>query len=281
VSFVSFKIFVSIRRGRLMRDYQTLELEQAGGVATVFLNRPKLNLFNETVIEEFIDVWHSFRNNREVRIIVLTARGDHFSAGADLKAIEGWLANRGSSPESARFQQLAGHEMMRSLESLEQVTVAALRGAVIGAGMAVAMACDFRIMTENSYFSVPETIVGTYFTWGCTPRLVRMVGASKAMEIIMACDPIAAQEAYRLGLANKVVPNDRLIESTNEFVAKIAARSPTAVRITKKIALGASMEGFGNMFICEPELMQGLMYTGETEEGIKAFLDKRAPQYRK
>ena len=146
--------------------------------------------------------------------------------------------------------------------------------------MAAAMACDFRVMAEDSLFLVPETMVGVYFTWGCTPRLVRMVGASKAMEIVMTCDPVPAEEAHRLGLANQIVPKTRVLEAAGELVAKIASRSPTAVRITKKIAFAASMQGFGNLFACEPELMQGLMYTGETEEGIRAFLEKRVPQYK-
>jgi enoyl-CoA hydratase/carnithine racemase len=258
-----------------MTSYETIKFEQFGEIVTVTLNRPKLNLFNGVMIEELIQAWHSLRKNRTARFVILTARGEHFSAGADLEAIgEGEF-----TPEDARQNQLAGHELMRSLESLEQVTVAALHGVVCGAGMAVAQACDFRIMTEDSYYVVPETNIGTYYTWGCTPRLVRMVGASKAMEIIMTCDPIPAREAYRLNLANKVVPNDTLMEATHDFIAKIASRSPTCIRITKKIALGASMEGFGNMFICEPELMQGVVYTGETKEGIEAFLEKRPAKF--
>ncbi len=97
----------------------------------------------------------------------------------------------------------------------------------------------------------------------------------------MTCDPIPAAEAYRISLANKVVLRDRLMDSTYEMISKIASRSPTATRITKKIALGASMEGFGNMFISEPELMQGLMYTGDPEEGMRAFFEKRRPQFQK
>jgi enoyl-CoA hydratase/carnithine racemase len=135
-------------------------------------------------------------------------------------------------------------------------------------------------MADDSYFVVPETNIGTYYTWGCTPRLVRMVGASKAMEIIMTCDPVPAQEAFRLNLANKVVPNNIVLETTQEFIAKIASKSPTCIRLTKKIALGASMEGFGNMFICEPELMQEVVYTGETQEGIEAFIEKRSPNFK-
>jgi enoyl-CoA hydratase/carnithine racemase len=258
-----------------MREYETIRVEQSGEVVTVALNRPKLNLFNMKMLEELIEVWHSLRLNRTARLVILTAVGDHFSAGADLKEI----GEREFTAEDARYQQLMGHELMRSLENLEQITVASLRGVVCGAGMAVAQACDFRIMTEDSYYIVPETLVGTYYTWGCTPRLVRMVGASKAMEIVMTCDPIPAQEAYRLNLANKVVPNASLEEETQAFVAKIASKSPTCVRITKKIALGASMEGFGNTFVCEPELMQEVAYTGETREGITAFLEKRPPKY--
>lgn len=256
-------------------NYETITVEQSGEIVMVSLNRPRLNLFNGRMIEELIHAWHSLRTNREARFVILTAQGEHFSGGADLGAIK----EQDYTPEDARYQQLAGHEMMRSLESLEQVTVAALRGVVCGAGMAVAIACDFRIMTQGSYYLVPETQVGTYYTWGCTPRLVRMVGASKAMEIVMACEPIPSDESFRLNLANKVVPEDKLMEATHEFIAKIASKSPTCIRLTKKIALGASMEGFGNMFICEPELMQEVIGTGETKEGITAFLEKRPARF--
>lgn len=260
-----------------MSNYETLIVTQTEETMKVTLNRPKLNLFNQRMVEELIQVWHSLRHNTSARFVILTANGNHFSAGADLKEVgEGEL-----SAVDARRLQLAGHEMMRSLENVEQVTVAVLRGIVCGAGMAVAQACDFRIMSEDSYFVVPETNIGTYYTWGCTPRLVRMVGASKAMEIIMTCDPIPAPEAYRLNLANKVVPDNKVMEASREFIAKIASKSPTCIRITKKIALGASMEGFGNMFVCEPELMQEVVYTGETREGIEAFMQKRPPDFSK
>jgi len=254
--------------------YETIEFTQSGEIVTVTLNRPRLNLFNLQILEDLIHAWHSLRTNVTARFVIVTAQGENFSGGADLTDFD-----KGFTPEDARIQQLAGHEMMRSLESLEQVTVCAMRGVVCGAGMALAQACDFRIMTEDAYYLVPETQIGTYYTWGSTPRLVRMVGASKAMEIIMACDPIPSHEAYRLNLANKVVPADKLMEATHEFVAKIASKSPTSIRITKKLALGASMQGFGNMLISEPELMQGLVYTGETTEGVTAFLGKRPAKF--
>lgn len=253
-----------------MSEFKTIRFEEAGEIATVTLHRPPLNLFNGDMMEELIDVWHRMRRKPSVRAVIVTAQGNHFSAGVDLNEI----GENSMTAEDARLQQLAGHELMRSLESLEQVTVAALRGVVCGAGMALAQACDFRIMTEDSYYVLPETNIGVYYTWGSTPRLVRMVGASKAMEIIMTCDPIDAREALRLNLANKVVPGDFLDKTTREFVGKILSRAPGCIRITKKIALGASMEGLGNMFTTEPELIQGLVYSGEIQKGIAAFLKK-------
>lgn len=260
-----------------MKEYRTLITEQFNETLVVTLNRPPLNLFNAEMIEDLIDLWQSLRRETAIRFVIVTGSGDHFSAGVDLKA----FSEGEYTADTARTGQLAGHELMRSLENLEQVTVAALNGVVVGAGMAVAIACDFRIMAEDSFFSVPESAIGTYFTWGCTPRLVRMAGASKAMEIIMTCDPINSSEALRLNLANKMAPKDSLIRTCHEFIGKIASRSPTSIRITKKIALGASMEGFGNMFVSEPELMQILALNGETEEGVTAFLQKRTPNFSK
>ena len=259
-----------------MTQYNTLKVDQSGEIVTVELHRPPLNLFNGEMLEELIRVWHSLRKNRDARFVILCGQGDNFSAGADLKEIK----EADFTPEDARYQQLAGHELMRSLESVEQVTVAALQGAVVGAGMAVAQACDFRIMTEKAYYLVPETMVGTYYTWGCTPRLVRMTGASKAMEIVMLCEPVSSDEALRLNLANRVVPEGTLMEATREFIGKIASKSPTCIRLTKKIALGASMQGFGNMFASEGELMQEVVFTGETHEGISAFMEKRKPEFK-
>ena len=258
-----------------MQNYETLQLTRSGEILEIALNRPKLNLFNEKMIRELTHAFTSQRECMDIRFIILKANGENFSAGADLKE----FGSTDLSPADGRKNQLLGHDLMYSIENLEQVTVASLRGIVCGAGMAVAQACDFRIITEDSYFLVPETQIGTYYTWGCTPRLVRMVGASKAMEIVMTCDPIPAEEAYRLNLANKVVKNESLDEETMKFIQKIASKSPTSIRITKKIVQGASMVGFGNMLPCESELMQGLVFTGETNEGISAFLKGRPPEF--
>jgi len=258
-----------------MSNYETILFEQSGETVTVTLNQPKFNFFTMQMQEELIHVWRSLRTNMAARFVILTGQGENFTAGADVQALNA----EDIAPAEARKVQLTGHEMMRSLESLEQVTVCAMRGASVGAGMAVAQACDFRIMTEDSFYSLPESMIGSYYTWGATPRLVRMVGASKAMEIVMTGDLITAHEAYRLNLANKVVPNDSLLEATHEFIAKIAAKGPASIRLTKKIALAASLEGLGNMFIIEPELFPLVACSGDLKEGIDAFLQKRKPKF--
>ena len=262
-----------------MKTYETLTIEQSGTTTIAYLNRPPLNTFNTMMMEELISFFHSLRNNADVRFIVISTKGKIFSAGADLNELNELVNNKERGAINARLHQLRGQEMLRSLEALEQITIGALPGAIIGGGAALASSCDFRILAEDSYFSVPEAVIGYPYTWGCTPRLVRIVGASRAMEIIMLCEPIPAQEAYRIGLANRVVPPNRLMEFTHDFIAKIAKSSPTSNRITKKIALGASMQGFGNMFSTEPEIVPGLIHTGEPAEGMQAFLEKRPPKY--
>ena len=145
-----------------MNNYKTILVDQNNETMTVRLNRPKLNLFNGQMMEELIHVWRSLQTNTSVRFVILTAEGKHFSGGVDLDE----FTKAEFKPEDARYQQLVGHELMRTLENLEQITFCAMRGVVCGAGMAVAQTCDFRIMTQDSYFLVPETNVGTYYTWG-------------------------------------------------------------------------------------------------------------------
>jgi enoyl-CoA hydratase/carnithine racemase len=266
-----------------MKSFETIEIEQSGEIVTLYLNQPKFNMFSIQMMTDLIDYFHYLRNKPEIRFLIITTKGDHMTVGVDLNELAGPLASDNPrAAENCRMHQLNGQELLRSLESLEQITVAALRGAVVGAGMTMATSCDFRIMCEKSFFSIPETNIGFYYTWGSTPRLVEMLGVSKAMEIIMHCVPIYGPEAYDLGLVNRVVPDEprnELMKTTHEFIEKIAIRGTTAIRITKKIAIGAAMRGIGNMFIPETEMVEGMIGSGEPSEGIQAFLEKRTPKF--
>jgi len=143
------------------------------------------------------------------------------------------------------------------------------------------MGCDFRIASSNALFGVPETHVGVFFTWGSTHRLASLVGPAKAKEMIMTCDMLDGEEAWRIGLANKVVPSEHLMEATNELIGKISTKAPLSIRITKKLVNASTAAHFGDLYICEPELVEKVFESPELIEGMTAFIEKRSPDYTK
>ena len=259
--------------------YETLLVDKTGAIATVTLNRPaKRNAMNGQMLADFHQLFAELRTDLVTRFVIFTGAGTAFSAGADLSDT---LAAESTTPpeDRSRLQQLAGHDFIRSLENLEQITVAAINGYVLGAGLVLAMGCDFRIASENARFGVPETNIGLFFTWGSTPRLTRLIGPAKAKEMIMTCDQIDAQEALRIGLANKVVPPEKLMDAAHELIEKIATKGPLATRMTKKLVNAATAANFGDLYICEPELVERLILSPEPIEGIQAFIEKRKPDF--
>lgn len=261
-------------------NYETLLVEKSEAIATVTLNRPqKLNAMSAQMLLEFGQLFNELRQDLATRFVIFTGAGRAFSAGADLT--DRAVAMEGDIPphDMGRLGQLGGHDFIRSLENLEQITIAAVNGFALGAGLVIAMGCDFRIASESASFGVPEANVGLFFTWGCTPRLTSLIGPAKAKELIMTCDRIDAEEALRIGLVNKVVPPDQLMEAARELVDKIAARGPLAIRITKKLVNAAAAPNFGDLYICEPELVERLFLSPEPTEGITAFLEKRKPEF--
>jgi enoyl-CoA hydratase/carnithine racemase len=262
-------------------SYDTLDVAKDGPLATVTLNRPdKLNAINGAMLQDFEKLFRSLRADRETRFVIITGAGRAFSAGADLSGASGAAdAHDVPLPELMRYLQLEGHDFVRSLENLEQITIAAVNGHALGAGLVIAMASDFRIAAADARLGVPEANVGIFFTWGCTPRLTRLIGPAKAKEMIMTCDPVDAAEALRIGLVNKVVPPDELMSSAKELASTIGARAPLAVRMTKKIVNAASAPNIGDLFTCEPELVERLYLSDEPVEGFTAFLEKRAPEF--
>jgi enoyl-CoA hydratase len=142
------------------------------------------------------------------------------------------------------------------------------------------MNCDFRIAAENAIFGVPEANLGIFYTWGATPRLTALIGLAKAKELIMTCDPIGAQEAWRIGLVNKVVPDGKLMESCRELVAKLSTKGHLALRICKKQVNAASLAKLSDLYPIEPEIVEAIMRSGQAEEGARAFMEKRAPVFK-
>ena len=260
--------------------YETLLVKKSGEMAVVTLNRPNvLNAMNVQVMLELKELLTDLRGDQTTRFVIFTGAGKAFSCGAEFT--KKGMDERYARPELAneRLWQLFGQDFMHTMENLEQVTVAAVNGAAVGAGLCLAMNCDFRIASEDAVLGVPETNLGIFFTWGATPRLNALIGPSKTKEMIMTCDNISAHEALRIGLVNKVVPPEQLMTSCEELVKKIAAKGPLAIRICKKIVNAASLSRMADLYPCEPELVERIMLSGDAEEGIQAFLEKRPPRF--
>ena len=261
-------------------QYETLIVEKSGDLMTVTFNRPKiLNALNKRMMLEIKDLLGKLRSDLQTRFVIFTGAGKGFSSGIEY-SMQAMQEHYDLELPNERVWQLFGQDFMQSMESLEQVTIAAVNGVSAGAGMCLAMNCDFRILSEKAVFSIPETALGIFFTWGATPRLTCLIGPAKAKEMIMTCDPVDAQEAWRIGLANKVVPHDQLMPSCLELAQKIRAKGPMAIRICKKQVNAASLAKMADLYPLEPELMEFVMACGQPEEGGRAYMEKRVPQFK-
>jgi len=262
-------------------SYETFRVEKTDPVATVTLDRPaKLNAINGAMLQDFERLFRELRSDRATRFVIFTGAGRVFSAGADLTDRNG-MPDVSEVPlaDVMRSLQQVGHDFVRSLESLEQITIAAINGHALGAGLVIAMACDFRIAAHDAQLGIPEANVGFFFTWGCTPRLTRLIGPANAKEMIMTCEPVDAAEALRIGLVNRVVPSNDLMVEARELAATIGGKAPLAIRMTKKIVNAATAANFGDLYPCEPELVERLFLSQDPIEGITAFVEKRNPEF--
>lgn len=255
-----------------MTTYETFELEQTEDVLTVLLNREKnLNAMNVKMIKELIHLCDWLREERTIHYVVFTNKGRIFSAGADVFEMVGNIEDEDYMNEEIRRMQIVGQEMIRKLESLEQITIAAIRGSAYGGAVAIALTTDFRLLTENSVFNLPETNIGLFLTWGCTPRLVKTVGALKAKEMIMLCEDVSAEECVQLGLINKIVTNDTMKQEVEAIIAKVRTKGSHSIRMTKKMINASMATNFGEIVMTENELVEKVVLSGETKRKVQEF----------
>jgi len=253
-----------------------IEYREEDGVLWVKFNRPEaLNAINRDFVEGLREVVEYAKKNKSVRVIVLTGEGKAFCAGADIKMFS----------ESSHFVARSTIEelgkVLEEMEDLEVPVIAAINGFALGGGCEIAMACDIVIASEKASFGQPEINLGIIPGAGGTQRLARIVGWKKAMEMCLTGERISADEAYRLGLVNRVVEHDKLMDEAKKMVEVIKSKSPYAVALVKQ----AVNRGF------KMELRDGIMYerdlfalsfsSPDAEEGIKAFVEKRKAEFRR
>jgi len=256
-------------------SYQTLLFEIRDGIAFVTINRPdKLNALNDQVMKELADAAERIATESDIKGAILTGSGPKsFVAGADI----GDLSKQGPFDGKARAQR--GQSVLRRLETCGKPVIAAINGFALGGGCELAMACHIRIASDNAKFGQPEVKLGIAPGYGGTQRLPRLVGKGVALQLILTGEMINAQEAYRIGLVNRVVPAADLLAESEKMMRGILAMGPLAVRL----AMEAVDQGL-EMTLDEGLLLEAnhfglLAATQDTKEGLTAFLEKRSAKF--
>jgi len=219
------------------RSVPGLVIERDGPLLRVWLDRPeRRNALDTATLEALAELYTGLRRDFETRVVVLGGRGPSFCAGADRErppGAERMAAASGASERERRFASQIGWRACRAIEDCEVVTLARVHGHAVGGGVALALACDFRIAAQGSVFRVPEVDLGIPLTWGATPRLIGEIGAARARELILMCDRVDARTAERWGLVHRVVPASRLDAAVDAWALRLAAKPEVAVNMTK------------------------------------------------
>jgi enoyl-CoA hydratase/carnithine racemase len=250
--------------------------EKKSAIAYVTVNRPMvLNALNTPTWKDLRTTFEDARDDVAIRGVVLTGAGDKaFIAGADITELAHVAAFE--AEQSSRF----GQEVLDLIENLGKPVVAAINGFALGGGCETAMACTIRIAVETAKFGQPEVTLGLVPGGGGTQRLPRLVGKGRALQLILSGEMISAQEAYRIGLVNEIVPAADLVTRAETILKKISSNAPIAV----KFALEAANKGMdasqGEGLLLEAAYFGLCAATEDKKEGTTAFLEKRAPQFR-
>jgi 2-(1,2-epoxy-1,2-dihydrophenyl)acetyl-CoA isomerase len=258
--------------------YETILFEKGNGVATVSLNRPEvLNAFDMRLHEEAYDALNAAAADDEARCIVLRGEGKGFSAGADLAEVVG--GDGAEPPDLGKYLRQTYGRLITRIVGIEKPILAALHGPVYGAGLGIALACDLRLAAESAKFSVAFVKIGLIPDAGVSFFLPRVVGLGRAMQMSMLGEALDAQEAHRVGLVSKVVPDEKLEEETSAL-AECLAGLPTQALGRMKQVLHRSFEGdLAAALEAEAVGQTFCGYTEDHREGIAAFFEKRGPNF--
>ena len=257
-------------------EFKYIIYEKSEGIATITMNRPEaLNAFSAEVVSEILQAIEDVKVDESVRVVVLTGAGEKaFSAGADIKAMKGMNALK------ARELSQMGERLCNALENLEKPVIAAINGYALGGGLEVAMACDIRIASENARMGQTEINIGLIPGWGGTQRLTRLIGATKAKELIFTGKMIDARTAEQLGLVNMVVPQDKFRETVRQFALELAQKAPVALKVAKALINKGAEISLDAAIALEREGFGVVASTEDLQEGVSAFIEKRKPVFK-
>ena len=252
-----------------------LLMEVENEIAVVTINRPKsLNALNSETLAELNTCLAEIEGRTDIKVVILTGSGSKsFVAGADISE----MVN--ATPAEGRAMGLLAREAFGRLENMPQVTIAAVNGFALGGGCEISMACDIRVAAENAKFAQPECGLGILPGFGGTQRLARLVGKGRAKEMIFTCDMIDAQDAYRIGLANHVVPQEELLDYCKAMAGRIMKNAPYAVSLAKQVINSGADMDLDNGLKLEANIFGLSFSTEDKKEGMTAFLEKRKEKH--
>ncbi|PDM41553.1 MULTISPECIES: enoyl-CoA hydratase [unclassified Geobacillus] len=241
-------------------------------VADVTFSRPPANALSSAVLKELSALLDELEADDNVRVVLLHGEGRFFSAGADIKE----FTSIASSDEATALSQ-NGQQVLERIERFPKPVIAAIHGAALGGGLELAMSCHIRIVSENAKLGLPELQLGIIPGFAGTQRLPRYVGFGKAAEMMLTSEPITGAEAVQWGLANKVVPEEQLLEEAKKLAKKIAQKGPISVRATLQLLNSFKEKPFQEAVREEAELFGSMFTTEDAKEGVQAFIEKRPP----
>ena len=252
-----------------------IDVDRDGYAATVTLNRPRaFNALDSEHLQLIFDVFEDLSTDRSVRAILLTGAGDKaFAAGADIKEM------LGKGPDEMRAFADLGHRAAAAIERATQPVIAAINGVAFGGGCELAVACDIRLASDAAQLGQQEVTLGIPPGWGGTQRLPRVVGPGPAAEMIFTGRRVEATEALRIGLVNAIYPLAQLLPEAHKLAQRIAANSPTAVSAAKRAMAHALRGDHPAGFAAEVDAFATSFGTPDQEEGMRAFVDKRPPEF--
>lgn len=254
--------------------YQNLIYQVKEGIAYVTVNRPKaMNALSNEVLDELYVVFTAINNDPSVQVAILTGEGKAFVAGADISEMVKLTTLEG------RAMMIKGQNVMNFIESIDKPVIGAINGFALGGGCELAMACDIRIASEKAKFGQPEVNLGIIPGFGGTQRLPRLVGKSMGKYLIMTAEMIDAQEAYRIGLVEKVVPEEELIGSAEKLAKTIMSKAPIAIRAAKLAVNNGISLDIKTGVAFEGEALVAPFSSEDRTEGMNAFLEKRPARF--
>jgi len=258
-------------------DYQYILFEKSEGLATITINRPEArNALTQALMEEMGEAFTAAEVDDEVSVLIITGAGEKaFVAGGDINEV----GARDTITELGPLSRIR-RGVLSQLEHLFKPSIAAINGYALGGGCELACACTLRIASETARFGQPEINLGIIPGLGGTQRLTRLVGKGKAMEMVLTGDLIDAQEAFRIGLVNKVVPLAHLNEEARALGKKLASKAPMALRLAKDSVDYGSEMNLALALEFENRLFAILSGSADKKEGVSAFLEKRSPVWR-